>query len=241
MDYLDFSNQQIPYKIIRSSRKTISIRVNHEGVTMRAPRQISKQALMELLHMKEKWIVSKYSEISKMTSAMEREKYLAGDHLFYRGNEYELEFCDTNDCEVQNAYNPIWIQGSKIMIASNDHSKGKIQRYLEVWYRQQARQRIMERVEFFTMRYDFGKKVNRIVVKDQKSRWGSCSSKCNLNFNYRLIMAPDEVLDYVVVHELCHLKHMNHSEQFWCAVFEILPDYLKQKEWLKIYGRTLVF
>ena len=87
------------------------------------------------------------------------------------------------------------------------------------------------RVEFY--RKQIGKPVNSIRIKDVRSRWGSCSSKANLNFNWRLVLAPMEVLDYVVVHEMCHLKEMNHSKAFWDLVGEILPDYQKQREWLK--------
>lgn len=80
----------------------------------------------------------------------------------------------------------------------------------------------------------------RITIRNQKTRWGSCSSKGNLNFNCLLMLAPDEVIDYVVVHEVCHRKEMNHSPAFWELVEHMLPDYRKQKEWLKIHGAELM-
>ena len=79
-----------------------------------------------------------------------------------------------------------------------------------------------------------------ITVRSQKTRWGSCSAAGNLNFNCLLLLAPPEVLDYVVVHELCHRKQMNHSSLFWSEVARILPDYKKQKKWLRENGRQLM-
>lgn len=78
-----------------------------------------------------------------------------------------------------------------------------------------------------------------ISIKDQKTRWGSCSSKCNLNFNFRLIFAPDKVLEYVVIHEVCHLIHMDHSPAFWQTVEQLMPDYRIYKSWLKKNGQKL--
>lgn len=80
----------------------------------------------------------------------------------------------------------------------------------------------------------------RITIRNQKTRWGSCSAKKNLNFNCLLMLAPDEVVDYVVVHELCHLIEMNHSKKFWARVEQVMPDYKKQKQWLKDHGNEII-
>ena len=85
-----------------------------------------------------------------------------------------------------------------------------------------------------------GVSFNRITIRNQRTRWGSCSSKGNLNFNCLLMLAPSEVIDYVVVHELCHRKEMNHSARFWNEVARILPDYKTQEKWLKTHGGGLM-
>lgn len=85
-----------------------------------------------------------------------------------------------------------------------------------------------------------GGTYSRITIRDQKTRWGSCSAKGTLSFNWRLMLAPPAILDYVVVHELCHLTHMNHSAAFWQAVESVYPDYRTARKWLKDHGHELV-
>ncbi len=104
-------------------------------------------------------------------------------------------------------------------------------------YRQAAKEYFAKRCEFY-LQYTGGS-YTRITIRDQKTRWGSCSSTGTLSFNYRLMYAPLRVLDYVVVHELCHLTHMNHSRDFWSLVASVQPDYKIYRSWLKEHGREL--
>ena len=104
--------------------------------------------------------------------------------------------------------------------------------------REKARALVTERVQYYAPL--IGVTYNQIVIRAQHTRWGSCSSKGNLNFNCLLALVPPEVLDYVVVHELCHRKELNHSERFWNEVAKILPDYKTRKKWLKDNGSNLI-
>ena len=104
--------------------------------------------------------------------------------------------------------------------------------------RERAKSVLAQRTAYFARQ--IGVTYGRITVRDQKTRWGSCSQTGNLNFNFRLILAPPEVLDYVVVHELCHRRQMNHSAQFWQEVAQVLPDYRKRKAWLTENGWRLM-
>ena len=104
--------------------------------------------------------------------------------------------------------------------------------------RERAKSVLAQRTAYFARQV--GVTYGRITVRDQKTRWGSCSQTGNLNFNFRLILAPSEVLDYVVVHELCHRRQMNHSAQFWQEVAQVLPDYRKRKAWLTENGWRLM-
>ena len=108
---------------------------------------------------------------------------------------------------------------------------------LEKRYRDAATDFIPKRVEYY---HTFtGGNYSKITIRDQKTRWGSCSASGTLSFSFRLMMAPPRVLDYVIVHELCHLTHMNHSKEFWNMVESILPDYKEHRKWLKENGHTL--
>ena len=98
-------------------------------------------------------------------------------------------------------------------------------------YKKEAEEKITKRVEFFAKKYGF--KYNQIKIKDNKTNWGSCSVKKNLNFNYRLIFLKEEEMDYVIVHELCHLREMNHSKKFWAEVEKIIPEYKKIRKNIK--------
>lgn len=109
--------------------------------------------------------------------------------------------------------------------------------FLEKKYRQIAKRYIPERVAYFQP--FTGGSYNTIAIREQKTRWGSCSSNGTLSFHWRLMMAPPHVLDYVVVHELCHLTHMNHSKAFWGLVEQVMPDYKRYQNWLKEHGSEL--
>lgn len=105
---------------------------------------------------------------------------------------------------------------------------------LEALYRKKARQQLEARCAYYAPR--MGVDYNRITIRAAKTRWGSCSAQGNLNFHWKLILMPPEVLDYVAVHELAHRKEMNHSQRFWEEVEKILPDYRKRRKWLKEFG-----
>lgn len=127
----------------------------------------------------------------------------------------------------------------KNMATSNDSiDKEKLTLYeLKKLYKE-AFIKFKNRVEYYAP--IIGVSYNKISIKSQTSRWGSCSSQKNLNFNCLLMFAPPETLDYVVIHELCHLKEMNHSNKFWLLVKQIMPDYKQHKQWLKDNGNNLI-
>lgn len=135
-----------------------------------------------------------------------------------------------------------WIYKSYIKM--KDQSDVKLQRNksdfekrLEAPYRDAAKEYIKKRVSYYADILDVT--YGNISIRDQKTRWGSCSSSGNLNFNWRLILAPPKVLDYVVVHELCHRIEMNHSKKFWNLVKQVIPDYKEHRRWLKENGSSL--
>lgn len=162
---------------------------------------------------------------------------LGGKAILLHGNEYKLT--------IRNfpGKNPkVFFRGSYFEVYINRNStfadsSAAVEKALSGWLYKRAEVIIGERLKHYCG--IIGANYNRFCIKAQKTRWGSCSSKGNLNFNWRLVMAPLWVLDYVVVHELSHLKHMNHSKEFWNTVSLYIPDYKKAVVWLKDNGGTL--
>ena len=113
----------------------------------------------------------------------------------------------------------------------------QISQRLLVWLKEQARARLLERSEFHATA--LGVRFNRIVIRDTRSRWGSCSSSGALSYSWRLILAPDATLDYVAAHEVAHLIEMNHSPRFWALVEKLVPDWREHRDWLRAHGAEL--
>lgn len=179
------------YKIERSARKTIGIRVNPDlSVTVKAPYFLANREIERVIREKENWIIKTADKIKAAQEALKNEE------INYLTNE-ELEKLADEALAV-----------------------------------------IPGRVKYFSEM--MGVSYGRITIRNQKTRWGSCSSKGNLNFNCLIMLAPSEVIDYLVVHELCHRKQMNHSKAFWSEVEKILPDYRQSVSWLKKEGSSLM-
>ncbi len=135
-----------------------------------------------------------------------------------------------------------WIRMQQVRMQEREKMRQQARIHLDAAQEKELRERaksvLAQRTAYFARQ--IGVTYGRITVRDQKTRWGSCSQTGNLNFNFRLILAPLEVLDYVVVHELCHRRQMNHSAQFWQEVAQVLPDYRKRKAWLTENGWRLM-
>lgn len=232
MLHISVHNEAIPYKIVRSNRQTVSIEVSIQGeVLVRVPHRLGNSEVHKLVESKGEWIARKRWEMLRQKPSVQK-VYKDGMELWYLGQQFQLKIKRQN-----SDANVVRIGEGELLLELPMDSEVDIKQILIAWYYRQAANEIEKRVKFYASR--MGVTYHRISIKDQKTRWGSCSSKGNLNFNFRLIMAPADVIDYVVVHELCHRKHMNHSELFWKAVEEVIPEYRKSKEWLKQYGAQL--
>lgn len=177
--------KSIPYRIIRSKRKTAAIQITSDGeVIVRCPKQMSSRAIQALVDEKSKWILGHLQKFS---------------------------------------------------------SKPKLPPFTPAELRElsaKAKHLVCQRVAHFAPLV--GVSYSRITIRAQRTRWGSCSSMGNLNFNCLLALTPPEVLDYVVVHELCHRKQLNHSPAFWNEVANVLPNYQAHRNWLKTEGSALI-
>lgn len=170
-------------------------------------------------------------QIAQNENIWNTDTYDTGRRLLYLGRELTLKV------EYGSYDRGASLEGDVLKIVVTKNHKEQIPVMLEHWYRFKASQVLRRMTAYYAARMNL--RVNRITIKDQKTRWGSCSSKHNLNYNYRLVMAPEKVMEYVVIHELCHLIHMNHSREFWNEVERLQPEYRQYRKWLKDHQNDL--
>lgn len=231
----EYDTEKIEFAVVKSRRRSLSIAIQPDGnLLVKAPFFMSDGEILKWVKTKTSWIVRKRAKIREQQEMNPPKKYVTGEKFWYLGQEYDLEVRISTGRSGM-----VGIVEDKIVLFSKSEDGAEVQKILATWYVKQAKAVIPKRVRFWAER--MGESYGNITVKNQKKRWGSCSSARNLNFNRRLIMAPEAVVDYVVVHELCHLRHMNHSKEFWDEVEKILPDYKIHKKWLENNGTLLNF
>ena len=215
--------------VIRTKRKTIAIIVHTDGrVVVRAPLKANKKQIEAFVTSKMEWIEKHRQRVQSLVIQDTRKKFAPGEIFLFLGASYPLEF------KEQVAQGFVLLNGSFQLKQDLQPSAAAI---FTRWYQIKARQIITERVTWFSRRYNF--KPAKIRISSARTRWGSCSSRGTLSFTWRLVMAPIEIIDYVVVHELAHLLERNHGPNFWHEVEKILPDYKEKRAWLKENGSQL--
>ena len=206
-------------KIIRSKRRTIALEVTRDAsLIVRAPYRTSFDFIEKVVFKKRFWIKEKQEIVRDRHKKVIPKEFISGEGFLYLGNMYKLEFIDDMDMPI------VFDNNFKIALKNYDIAK----EILIAWYKAQAYQKISERVNWHSSLS--GLRYNKIRISDAQKRWGSCSAKGNLNFSWRLIMAPLRVIDYVVVHELAHLEEKNHSKTFWNKIKIMQPDYEQHKD-----------
>jgi len=233
MDVIVTNNHKIPYIFRRSKiARRLRMQMDMKGkLTLVAPWFTSDKGIQVFIKQHQKWIEKHWIKIEKLKKIRPEFHYKTGDTFYYFGEPVVLDVSPS-----ENKRPTIKIRGQKMIITlhkaiSKSDGVKAIKKLIENFYRKKAEEVIRDRLDFFNEHYGF--RFNRVTMRDQKSRWGSCSRLRNLNFNWRLIMAPIEIIDYVVVHELCHLKEMNHSPRYWALVAQTLPEHKKFRKWLR--------
>ncbi|AEE14079.1 protein of unknown function DUF45 [Thermodesulfobium narugense DSM 14796] len=215
-------------KIIRSKRKTIALLITDDAtLIVKAPFGIDEKRIWEVIRKHSNWIEKKRKEIESRDPKASKKEFVNGEGFLYLGKYYKLYIVDNQEVPLrfENAF----------YLTRNYLNKAK-EVFIE-WYKREAFKKISERVEWYARKSNL--KYNKINITNAQKRWGSCSSNGNLNFSYRLIMAPISVIDYVVVHELVHLEEKNHEKNFWVKVKTLMPDYKRHADLLKSIGYLL--
>jgi len=215
-------------RIVHSRRKTVALIVTPDGqLEVRAPRQITRRQIEAIVAEKSDW-VEKQQERARIAKEKYKPRPLAeGSRLWFLGKSHALHLTAAGPARVH------LITGFNLP----ENALPNAESLLIAWYRLQARKVITNRVEHFAGLYHLTYRSIRIT--SAQTRWGSCSRQNALSFTWRLVMAPMEIIDYIIVHELSHVIEKNHSKQFWNQVEFMLPEYKSRRKWLKLHGRLL--
>ena len=225
-------DKDLPIEVVRTNRKkTASIKIVDGSVQVIVPQNLSDARVEELIQKRTPWIRQKLRQHLETVIPKPKE-YVSGENFTYLGRNYRLKL-------VSGGLREVRLKGGYLELGVSKGTKEKdIRNALVDWYEKHALERLTEK----TARYAkiMGVSPNSIVTRDYKSRWGSCSFKGEISYNWRIIIAPHHIVDYVVVHELCHLKHPNHSTAYWKSVKREVSDYEICRQWLKEHGSSLV-
>lgn len=235
-DWIQFGDKKIEFSVTFKKRKTIGLIVQREGgLKVSAPKWVSKKQVREVVLQKAEWILEKLSEFEGRP--LEASLQTDGE-LFFLGEIHRLKIIKESyqkKIKVFQSEGRIVISLPPELEPAKEQSRMKEK--LIAWFRQQAEDIMLSRVKSLSL--VIGVLPEKITIRQQKTRWGSCSSKGNLNLNWRLVMMPIAVMDYVLIHELVHLKYLNHSKIFWQEVEKYLPDYKERKLSLKQWGKII--
>lgn len=224
----------LSYEVIRSRRATADIVVERDGrVVVRVPQSISHQRIEDLVEAKRYWIYKTLAEWRDLNATKVLREYRNGEGFLYLGRSYRLTLVGEQDEPLLLKGGRFWLRRTLVDRGEVDGAKVAFRDY----FMARGLERIPERVRYFAPKV--GIKSCHIDVRELGHRWASCSPKGNLAFHWKCMMAPPTIIDYIVVHELCHFHHLNHTEAFWNEVDKIMPAYRERKEWLKKNGASM--
>lgn len=223
------SYKDIDYELKKSSRKTTSIYIERNGtISVLAPEPYDIAKIEEILEAKRSWIYRNLAEWEDLNRTRVEREFVNGEGFPYLGSTYRLQIADDAP-QALTLKNGTFLLKRSALSSAKDH-------FID-FYKAKAKSRLPKHVEQYAKK--MGLNPAGVRVQELKNRWASCSADGTLNFHWRCMMAPISALDYIVVHELAHLKHPNHTPEFWYEIEKVLPDYPKAKGWLRLYGAGL--
>ena len=222
-------------EVVRSIRRTAALHIVGSDLQVRIPKNLGDERVAAILQQKRPWIRSKVAELQRIPPQKTKE-LVSGESFPFLGRNYRLKVEDGHQVGVclSGGYLKATIRPSE----QGDQRQQRIKQYLDSWYKDRATERLTNKTDRYAK--EIGVSPSGISVRNFKSRWGSCDSRGQLVFNWNIIKAPHTVADYVVVHELCHLVHPNHSKDFWSFVEKFDPAYQEHRNWLKQQGSALL-
>ena len=233
MPNIEFNGEQVEYTVRHSRRaKRIIVKFSLEnGLEVVYPQGTERPAAEEVLRAKSRWIIANIRRARDENTGRFHRTYAEGELFLIRGEPMPLKL--STSAELVEPTARLSGNGFEVSVPPGpaDPDRVKLRAAVLHFYRKLASEYLPPRVAELAAEYSFT--YNRLRIKNQKTRWGSCSAKGNINLNLRLMMAPVDAIDYVIFHELCHLKELNHSPKFWLLVESHCPAYRKLKAWFE--------
>lgn len=224
----------IEYQLLTGSdRQTTDIVIERDGqITVRPPKWMTPEQVDETVYSKRLWIYRNLAEWRDLNASHVVREWVNGESFLYLGSQYRLQLVDEQD-------KPLKLKDGRFCLLRSviDGGKEAAQEAFEQFYKDKGLVRISERVSYFADKV--GVVPGNVIIKDTGYRWAACLKNGDLQFHWKCLMAPLTIIDYIVVHELCHLHHRDHSVAFWNEVDKVLPDYRERKEWLRVRGAEL--
>jgi predicted metal-dependent hydrolase len=222
-------------EVVRSIRRTAGLHIIGTDLQVRVPEHLEDQRVAEILKQKRPWIRSKVAELQRVPPHRSKE-LVSGEAFPYLGRNYRLKVQEGHQVGV--CLSGGYLRATIRPTDQDETQELRIQQYLQNWYRSRALERLQEKTHRYAQQ--IGVSPAGISVRNFKSRWGSCDKKGEVVFNWNIIKAPHSIVDYVVIHELCHLIHPNHSKVFWELVGRHDASYPEHRQWLRKTGAGLL-
>jgi predicted metal-dependent hydrolase len=221
----------IQYQLLPGAeRQTTDIVIERDGsVAVRPPLSMTPEQVDETVLSKRMWIYRNLAEWRDLNANRIVREWVNGESFLYLGSRYRLLLVDEQDERLK-------LKDGRFCLLNSVPNQQRYQAF-EDFYTAKGLSRISSRVAYFADKV--GVKAGKVVIKDMGYRWASCLKNADLHFHWKCLMAPVTIIDYIVVHELCHLHYRDHSEAFWNEVDKVLPDYRLRKQWLKVHGAGL--
>ena len=220
--------KDIAYRLKKSERKTTSIYIERDGsVSVLAPAPFEHDKIEQIIEKKRSWIYRHLAEWEDLNRTRVHREYVNGESFLYLGRHYRLQLVDPDKQELPLVFlhNQFWLRKDTIEQAPENFKR---------FYKAKLQKKLKERLKLHQPK--MGVEPTDVKVMELQNRWGSCTVQGVVNFHWKCAMLPTTALDYVVVHELAHIENQRHNAVFWRAVEKVMPDYEKQKIWLRLNG-----
>lgn len=226
--------KDIAYEVLRSQRSTADIVIERDGrVLVRAPKSIPDERIEDLIEAKRYWIYKNLAEWRDLNATRVLREYRNGEGFLYLGRSYRLLLVADQD-------EPLLLRNGRFCMRRDLADRGEVaaaKAAFRDYYIARGSERIRQRVAYYAPKV--GVAPRAVAVRELGNRWASCSPNGNLAFHWKCMMAPQTIIDYIVVHELCHFHHLDHTDAFWNEVDKVMPAYGERRGWLRAHGAGL--